>query len=364
MGGVVCLTGADHGAACAWVVPTYKNARPVWRFIQQMAAGAPGVRVRKSDRSVEFSSGGWVSIYSGDNDVALRGEAFDILVVDEAAQMREETWTDVLMPTLADRSGKAFLVSTPKGRNWFWREWTTADGDASVAYQYESKDNPMESIQRASDAAKDRVTERTYRQEWLAEFVEDGGGVFRHVRAAVDPSVQQGGSDNGASYSIGCDWGRTNDATVFAVVDLDTGTCVEIDRMLRTDYQTQVRRLRAMWERYGSSAQIIAESNAMGGPIVETLQNDGLPVTPFATTVVTKPRIIDGLALAFEKRDITILDEPVLIDELEAFEGYRMTSGAMRYKAPEGTHDDCVIALALAWSAKEEAGPLILGSVI
>ena len=102
MGGVVCLTGADHGAACAWVVPTYKNARPVWRFIQQMAAGAPGVRVRKSDRSVEFSSGGWVSIYSGDNDVALRGEAFDILVVDEAAQMREETWTDVLMPTLAD----------------------------------------------------------------------------------------------------------------------------------------------------------------------------------------------------------------------------------------------------------------------
>jgi len=194
--------------------------------------------------------------------------------------------------------------------------------------------------------------------------VEDGGGVFRHVRAAVDPSVQQVGSDNGASYSIGCDWGRTNDATVFAVVDLDTGTCVEIDRMLRTDYQTQVRRLRAMWERYGSSAQIIAESNAMGGPIVETLQNDGLPVTPFATTVTTKPRIIDGLALAFEKRDITILDEPVLIDELEAFEGYRMTSGAMRYKAPEGTHDDCVIALALAWSAKEEAGPLILGSVI
>jgi len=364
MGGVVCLTGADHGAACGWIVPTYKNARPVWRFINSIAGGAEGVQVRKSDRSVEFSSGGWVSIYSGDNDVALRGEAFDILVIDEAAQMREETWTDVLMPTLADRDGKAILISTPKGRNWFWREWTTADGDYSQAFQFPSYDNPMPSIQKAATMAKDRVTERTYRQEWMAEFVEDGGGVFRHVRAAVDPDVQRIGSDNGTSYAIGCDWGRTNDATVFAVVDLDNGACVEIDRMLKTDYATQVRRLHAMWERYGSSANIIAESNAMGGPIIETLQEEGLPVTPFATTVVSKPHIIQSLALAFEKRDITILDEPVLIDELEAFEGYRMASGAMRYTAPQGTHDDCVIALALAWSAKEEAGPLILGSVL
>lgn len=65
----------------------------------------------------------------------------------------------------------------------------------------------------------------------------------------------------------------------------------------------------------------------------------------------TKAVAIEALALAFERREIAIPDEPVLINELLAFEGNRLPSGMVRYEAPPGGHDDCVMALALAWQA-------------
>ena len=60
--------------------------------------------------------------------------------------------------------------------------------------------------------------------------------------------------------------------------------------------------------------------------------------------------MIDALAMAFEQGAIRILNDPVLVGELQAYEMERLPSGMLRYSAPEGMHDDTVIALALAWS--------------
>jgi len=79
------------------------------------------------------------------------------------------------------------------------------------------------------------------------------------------------------------------------------------------------------------------------------LQADGLPVAGFLTTGPSKAGIIQGLALAFERETIRIPNDPVLIGELQAFEGSRSPSGNMRYGAPAGLHDDTVMALAIAW---------------
>ena len=89
----------------------------------------------------------------------------------------------------------------------------------------------------------------------------------------------------------------------------------------------------------------------MGEPLIEQLQQDGLPVTPFVTTNATKAAAIEALSLAFERGEIEILNDPALIGELQAYEAKRLPSGLLRYGAPEGMHDDCVMALALAWQA-------------
>lgn len=220
------------------MVPTYRNARSPWRFAE-MHVGSLG-ELKRSERIVNLGTGR-LSIYTADNDVGMRGEAFDLVVVDEAAMIREETYTDVILPTLADRNGRILLISTPKGRNWFWREWQRGKQDEAnyTSFQAPTSANPIRSIQQAAAQARERVSDRTYRQEWLAEFVEDGGGVFRGVRAAatVEPGTTK--PDANHQYVIGADWGRSNDYTVFTVLDATTRQVVAVDRSNKVEYETQ-----------------------------------------------------------------------------------------------------------------------------
>jgi hypothetical protein len=64
--------------------------------------------------------------------------------------------------------------------------------------------------------------------------------------------------------------------------------------------------------------------------------------------------------MAVEQAKIRILDEPVQTNELDIFEYQIGSSGAVHYSAPEGYHDDCVIALALAnWARENSFMPMI-----
>jgi hypothetical protein len=353
MAGSVSLACANAGADVAWVVPTYKNARPVWTFAERMVAGVQKrLRINRTERTIEFPTGGTLGIYTADNPVGILGNAFDLVIVEEAARIAPGVWSETIMPTLADRDGRAMLISTPRGRNWFWQEFNRGrnDGAVQAAFTAPSVANPMPNIQKAAALARERVSDRTYRQEWLAEFVEDGGGVFRNVRAAVasaNPDPQQG-----RQYVVGVDWGRTDDATVFTVIDTTAQPKAVVfqDVMTDTNYNLQRARLIALFERYGKPA-VVAEANSMGGPQIEALQLAGVAVQAFTTTNATKAQIIDALALAFERGDLSIPDDPALLSELEAYESERLPSGLIRYSAPDGMHDDRVMSLALAWYA-------------
>lgn len=74
-------------------------------------------------------------------------------------------------------------------------------------------------------------------------------------------------------------------------------------------------------------------------------------VSGISFTNAIKTNLVEGLAIAFEQGQIEILNDPVLIGELQAYESERLPSGLVRYSAPEGFHDDCVSALMLVWAA-------------
>jgi hypothetical protein len=153
------------------------------------------------------------------------------------------------------------------------------------------------------------------------------------------------------------DWGKHSDFTVICVVDLNECSLVAMDRFNQIDYTVQVGRLKALYETFLPS-MIVAEINSMGDPLAEQLQREGLPVQPFLTTNASKAQAIDALALAFERQTLRILPDPVLIGELQAYEMERLPSGMLRYNAPEGMHDDTVMALALAYTG--DAGPAVI----
>ena len=353
MCGLYILEIAQQGAACAWVSPIYRTSRPLWRFCEAIV-NPQIATVHKAEREIEFPGGGRIGIYSADNDVSIRGEAFDLVVVDEAAQCKEETFTDVLMPTLADRNGRIILISTPKGRNWFAHEWQKAHS-IGAAWQAPSSANPSPNIKRAYELARTRVSARTFKQEWDALFVDDGS-FFQNVRqAATAQPLEQGEANH--NYVIGVDWARVSggDWTVYSVIDSGTHRQVAQVRQNGAAFDMQRARLAELHHRF-NDANIIAESNTFGIAQIESLQMAGLPVTAFDTSRASKHQIISALELALENHSIELSQDEILINEMESYEIISHSDGIPSYSAPAGLHDDCVMALALAWHGAANTG--------
>lgn len=354
LGSLLCVDYALRGKRAWWVAPSYPMASIGWRMLKRLAVQVPNVEVREVDRVITMPTGGTIQVRSADNPDSLRGEGLDYLVMDECAFIKEDAWSQALRPALSDRMGRALFISTPKGRNWFWRLWALGQqgGDEWHSWQFPTSSNPFIAASEI-EAARAHLPERVFRQEYLAEFIDDAGGVFRRVMEAATATPQER-AVAGHSYVMGVDWGKHQDFSALAVLDLETRELVCLDRFNQIDYTVQTNRLKALAERF-RPVNIVAESNAMGDPLIEQLRRDGLPVTPFQTTHATKTAAIDALALAFERGDIRIVPEAVLVNELQAYEMQRLPSGLLRYTAPAGMHDDTVMALALAWAAEPVA---------
>jgi len=316
-----------------------------WRPARRIG-GQIGAEIRRADRQIVLPGGGEFAIRSADNPDSLRGEALDFVVMDECAFIKEEAWAEALRPALTDRQGKALFISTPKGRNWFWRLWQRGQSDDKYkSWKFPTSSNPY-IPKKEVDEAQRTLPERVFLQEFEAEFIDDAGGVFRRVMDAATSAALD--ERHGSEYVFGVDWGKYNDFTVISVIDIKTHQQVAMDRFNQIDYHIQTQRLAALAERF-KPVTIIAEANSIGDPIIEQLRRMRLPVKGFTTTNATKTNIIEALQVAFERGDIKILSDPVQIAELQAYEMERLPSGLVRYNAPDGMHDDTVMALALAW---------------
>ncbi|RMG93172.1 MAG: hypothetical protein D6706_15890 [Chloroflexi bacterium] len=345
---VLAVSEALREGRVWWVAPTYPMATIGWRLIKSLCQQIPGVNIRESERRAEMPGLGFIETKSADRPDALRGEGLDFVVLDECAFLKEDAWSQSLRPALADRQGRAVFISTPKGRNWFWKLYQRAqDLPDWETWQLPTSENPYISAEEIEEMRR-LLPERVYLQEVEAQFVEDAGTVFRHV-AEMSTATPQKERIPDHEYVIGVDLAKHQDWSVLAVVDLTTHELVYLDRFNQVDYMVQARRLEALAERFQPSV-IIIERNSAGEPFIEMLQREkDLPIQPFTTTNATKAQAVEALSLAFERGDIRIIPDPILIGELQAFEAERLPSGMLRYGAPAGMHDDCVMALALAW---------------
>jgi hypothetical protein len=339
---------ALKGKPVAWFSPTYRQLADVWRELQLRLR--PITRdLNQVERRLELRGGGVIECWSLDSPDAGRGRGYACAVIDEAALVPnlEAAWQEGIRPMLSEYRGSAWFLSTPKGTaNYFHTLFQKGQDPAQVdwaSWQMPTASNPYIAPEEI-EAARQDVTELAFAQEYLAQFVTWAGAVFRRILDAVSAAPE-----NTAAAIIGVDWGRTNDYTVFTAVSA-AGQVLSIDRFRGLEYSLQRGRLQAFWQRLGGRAYIIAEQNNMGGPVIEQLQRDGLPVVAFTTTNASKAAAVEALALAFERGDIKIPNDPVLIGELQAFEAKALPSGLMRYAAPEGLHDDTVMSLAIAWA--------------
>lgn len=348
LGAALCFEAAASGGRAWWIAPSYKMANVGWRLISQLAKQIPGTAVNKSERRIIMPGGGEMSVRSADNPDSLRGESLDFAVLDECAFMAEETWLEAIRPSLADRHGRAMFISTPKGHNWFWRLYQVAQSNPDYqAWQIPTSDNPYIADSEI-EAARTTLPERIFEQEFLARFLDDAGGVFRRVaESAVLLPLDQ--PQTNAHYVAGVDVADSMDFTVISIMDANTKEQVYLDRFNRVGYEVLEDRLQAAYNRFGCQAMVI-ESNSIGQPVIDHLYSRGMAIIPFHTSSSTKQPLIQALQSAFEHGSIKIINDPVQVGELQAYESKRLAAG-FSYSAPAGMHDDTVMSLALAWYA-------------
>lgn len=356
----ICVTGAARGQQWLWGAPTVKQVRVAWKETEHAAARV--ATFLKSESTVTFPGGGRILFVSLDEPDNARGYTADGIVIDESGDVREAAWYEVLRPMLLDTGGESWCIGTPKGQNWFWREcmaaadrpdsrfWNAPTMGAAVREgRLVRRPHPLENTEidwHEIEQLYRTLPERVFRQEILAEFLEDSGGVFLRVREAVDRGrIAAEPALPGQHYCLGVDLARVEDFTVLTVLSRDRRQ-VFMERFNRISWERQVETIARVSRAY--NAPVALDVTGLGDPVYEAVRKADVAVLPYPFTSGSKEQLIDGLAIALEAGELSLMDLPVQTTELLAYQYHVTPSRNVRMGAPEGLHDDTVIALALA----------------
>jgi len=181
---MIVLKWATEQQGLYWIVsPTYRQAKMIhWRDIQNEIPKEWILKKNEVDLSITLKNGSIIELKGSENPDALRGIKLRGLVIDEIASIRnwDWLWSEVLRATLTDYSAPAIFISTPKGFNHFHKlfELGQDNNNDYKSWRFTSYDNPFIPIQEI-EQAKSELTEDTFAQEYMADFRQYTGTVFK-----------------------------------------------------------------------------------------------------------------------------------------------------------------------------------------
>ena len=341
-----------------WLGLSWKSAsmKVAWELLCSYTSQAPGTVINHTNYEIRLMDGSQIWARTAERPESLAGAGIMGVVVDEVSLMPENVWTEYLQGTLLDYAGWALLMGVPKGENWASRLWRkTKNGDMGPnwkAWHVTSYDNPK--INPADiDEVRRNAPDLIFRQEYLAEILDDIGQVFRGVLQAATAFRQERGIP-GHTYVGGLDVARLHDFTVITIIDVTLMEVCYMDRFSNLDFDFQEMRVKAVTELF-PLANLTVEETGLSMQMAERLGKQ-MNVTKFKTGNASKDLIVQALSVAIQQPNTLKLlppDDPVgavAIGELQSYTMEQMASGAWKYGAPSGENDDAVMSLALAYS--------------
>lgn len=170
----------------AYIAPTLQQARDIaWEQLKKDCAQA-AISIREAPRleiilPTQIGGESLIVLRGWEAIETLRGQAFDLIVIDEVASMRNfwVNWQEVIRPTLTDTKGEVLFISTPKGFNHFYDLFNLQDEDTDYkSWHFPSSDNPFLPPEELEKARQELSSER-YAQEYLADFKKTEGLVYK-----------------------------------------------------------------------------------------------------------------------------------------------------------------------------------------
>lgn len=174
-----------------YVAPTYKMARSImWQELLDVIPPQLIARKHETLLTIRLINGTQIELKGADKPDTLRGIGLHYLVMDEAQDIKEETWTRILRPTLASTRGHALFIGTPKAFNWLYNIYilgqrgdiySDAKGHKHVnhwkSWQFPTRTSPFIPLSEIAAAEAD-MDEKSFNQEFNATFETMSGRVY------------------------------------------------------------------------------------------------------------------------------------------------------------------------------------------
>lgn len=356
-----------------WVTPTQKEFESALEAMNNVTHDIKSIKHRINQAKIHcftFPNGSVVQFHTGKDPENLRGRGLTLAILDEFSDMHPNTWS-VLRPALSDREGRALFLSSPKGHNELYRLYNKcsvfveSDGTGQENWEYHKEkegdplwmgfrfttyDNPIVKFEEIEQMRKD-MTDRQFRQEVLAQFIEDSSSVFSNVyeMAISAPTLPQ----EGHVYVFGVDLAQVNDYTCVIVIDVTEMRQVKCLLTNNKSWESIMGEIVYLSDQYNPVAVWIEDNN--NSSVVERLRATGVKAIPFHTGPQTKGPLIEMWAMAIEHEEMMLLNDREVINQHLAYEVEQTRMGNLRYGAPGGQHDDIVMASAIAYYGVAQA---------
>lgn len=168
--------------------PTYKDLSEVWKDLKKTYKPVIS-RTNEQLKQIELITGGLIDFWSMEDPDSGQGRKYHRAIIDEAAKASKlyQAWENTIRPTLTDFKGDAFILSRPKGKNngFYLLEEKHRQFDNWAFFHYDTYANPHIDPKEV-DEAKAQLDEITFRQEYLAEYVDANDRPFLY---SFDPKV-------------------------------------------------------------------------------------------------------------------------------------------------------------------------------
>jgi hypothetical protein len=332
-----------------WVAPIYQQAVIAFDRLRR-ALPREVHRDQQNPPTITLLNGAIIEFKGADNPDSLYGQDVFAAVIDEASRCKEEAWHAV-RSTLTATRGPVRIIGNVKGRkNWAYRLARRAEaGEPDMHYaRIVAEDAVAAGVLSAEEIADARATlpANVYRELYLAEPSDDEGNPFslEAIARCCAPL------SHAPVEAWGIDLAKSTDWTV--VIGLDASGQTACFERWQGPWEMTLRRLVGLLESGERGTPALVDSTGVGDPITEALQKQYPSVEGFKFTAPSKQQLMEGLAVTIQQGEVGFPDGPIR-RELEEFE-YQYTRTGVRYAAPEGLHDDCVCALALAVRARTQ----------
>lgn len=326
-----------------WVAPIYSQTKIAFNRMVRKVAGNPQYKVNQSELTITTPLGSVIAFKSAEKPDNLYGEDVYSAVFDEFTRARESAW-HALRSTITATKGKVKFIGNARGsKNWGHKLGQRARSGGEWEYHkitaYDGVAAGILDIEEIEAAKKD-LPERVFKELYLAEASEEGTTPFglNHISKCIKPISTL------APEWFGVDLAKSYDFTVIIGLDVN-GDIAYYDRFQRDWTQTRSEIIRVVGDK-----PCKVDSTGVGDPIVEDMQKSCVNMYGYKFTSESKQKLIEGLVMSIQEGTTSVLDNEHRY-ELEQFE-FVYSHRSVKYSAPEGEHDDIVMAHALAKDAQ------------